>query len=51
MAVMISVEKRGTDTKGAVRKAAHILNKKLKKMLYLSVVLNIALIAYIIIGK
>jgi hypothetical protein len=51
MAIMIKVDKRGTDTKGAVRNAAHFLNRKLKRFLYLSVILNIGLLTYIIIGK
>ena len=51
MAVMISVPKRGTNIKQTVKHAAHNLNAKLKKFLYLSMFLNIGLLTYIIIRK
>lgn len=48
---MIKVEKRGTDTKVAIRTAAKVLNKKLKTMLYFSLFLNVLLITYILLEK
>jgi hypothetical protein len=51
MAVMIKVEKRGTDTKLAIKQAAKILNKKLKNFLYISLFLNVLLTTYIMMGK
>ena len=51
MAVMVKVDKRGTDTKLAIKQAAKILNKKLKKILYISLFLNVLLTTYIILEK
>jgi hypothetical protein len=51
MAVMVKVEKRGTDTKSAIKAAAKILNRKLKNFLYFSLFLNVVLTIYILLEK
>lgn len=43
MAIMIQASQRGTDLKKQVRKAAHILNKKIKIALYISMLGNIVM--------
>jgi len=48
MAIMVTVDKRGTDVKKQIRKAAHSLNKKLKYSLYFSILVNLGLIVYVI---